>query len=201
MDTFTKLKESLSMSSGDKRLRKVRSESPMAENRNMTWIMRRLTGKSRKSLPNTNQQGEVILNEGYERYIGVPDYYNQKVAECSSCSHNSTSRSILSNDSLTARLNLASSDVLPSIPVRTAQINQGGDNGLRKREAQNEQRRNEQIKARNCTLMHKDETQLSENEKIIRRSVEKVDGWLRELPPTYHPIHDIMRPFLNEKRV
>ena len=40
--------------------------------------------------------------------------------------------------------------------------------------------------------MHKDETQLSENEKIIRRSVEKVDGWLRELPPTYHPIHDIM---------
>ena len=57
----------------------VRSESPMAENRNMTWIMRRLTGKSRKSLPNTNQQGEVILNEGYERYIGVPDYYNQKV--------------------------------------------------------------------------------------------------------------------------
>jgi hypothetical protein len=47
---------------------------------------------------------------------------------------------------LTARLNLASSDVLPSIPVRTAQINQGGDNGLRKREAQNEQRRNEQIK-------------------------------------------------------
>jgi len=66
----------------------------------------------------------------------------------------------------------------------------------------NEVKRNEQIKARNCYLLEKNSEALSENEKIIRRSVEKVDSWLRELPSTFPPIQDIMRPYnIIENRV
>ena len=56
--------------------------------------------------------------------------------------------------------------------------------------------------ARNCYLLEKNSETLSENEKIIRRSVEKVDTWLRELPSTFPPIQDIMRPYnIVENRV
>ena len=54
---------------------------------------------------------------------------------------------------------------------------------------------------RNSTLLLKEDSQLTENERIIRRSVEKVDTWLRDLPPSFNPIHEIMRPYLAEKRV
>jgi len=65
-----------------------------------------------------------------------------------------------------------------------------------------EMKRNEQIKARNCYLLEKNAESLSENEKIIRRSLEKVDSWLRELPATFPPIHDVMTPYnLIENRV
>ena len=59
-----------------------------------------------------------------------------------------------------------------------------------------------QLTARNCYLLEKSAESLSENEKIIRRSLEKVDSWLRELPATFPPIHDVMTPYsLIENRV
>ncbi|CBY12857.1 unnamed protein product [Oikopleura dioica] len=51
-----------------------------------------------------------------------------------------------------------------------------------------EDRRNELIKVRNSKLLCKEEATLTENEKIIRRSLEKVNSWLKELPTTYDPI-------------
>ncbi|CAG5094240.1 Oidioi.mRNA.OKI2018_I69.XSR.g13378.t1.cds [Oikopleura dioica] len=51
-----------------------------------------------------------------------------------------------------------------------------------------EDRRNELIKVRNSKLLCKEEATLTENEKIIRRSLEKVNSWLKELPNTFDPV-------------
>ena len=62
------------------------------------------------------------------------------------------------------------------------------------------------FKVRNSNLLNKASGDLSENEKIIRRSVEKVDTWLKDLPPSFtaipnNTLGDIIRPYLVEKRV
>merc|ERR1712037_532229 len=51
-----------------------------------------------------------------------------------------------------------------------------------------EDRRNELIKVRNSKLLCKEEATLTENEKIIRRSLEKVNSWLKELPTNFEAI-------------
>ena len=74
-----------------------------------------------------------------------------QVAHCSSCSRNSTSRSILSTESLTARLNLGATE--NSAPVRqstspvrlVSYLNQKVENNKNR---QREARRNEQIKGK-----------------------------------------------------
>ena len=62
------------------------------------------------------------------------------------------------------------------------------------------------FEVRNSNLLNKASGDLSENEKIIRRSVEKVDTWLKDLPPSFtaipnNTLGDIIRPYLVEKRV